>query len=71
MEVRGSQLRVKSQNQVGALRTPPEGSKEGDDDRQIQTLPLEVPWTDGTVDPTTGGRLYLFLTLPSPPLEDT
>ena len=68
MEVRGSQLRVKSQHQVGALRTPPEGSKEGDDDRQTQTLPLELPWTDGTVHPTTGARLHPFLTLPSPPL---
>ena len=43
VEVRGSQLRVKSQHQVGALKTPPEGGKEGDHDRQTQTLPLGYP----------------------------
>jgi len=61
VEVRGSQLRVKSQHQVGALRTPPERGKEGDDDRQTQTLSLELRWTDGTVHPTTG------VPLPHPP----
>ena len=41
VEVGGSKPRVKSQHQVGAPRTLPEGCKEGNDDRMIpDTAPV-------------------------------